>query len=206
MTSNGDRVPPSNVTTAPQAVDAPLTACAIFLVVTISDPARAREALGGLEDLVKTVGFRDPGGRLSCTAGIGSRVWTAVTGHPLPAELRPFEEIAGPAHTAVSTPGDLLFHIRADRCDLCFEFERLLLQSLGDGVHIDDETSGFRYFDGRDLLGFVDGTANPVGPALPEATLVGAEDPDFAGAATSSCRSTCTASAGGSVSPPRSRR
>ncbi len=87
----------------------------------------------------------------------------------------------GPVHTAPSTPGDLLFHIRSERVDLCFEFERLLLDSLGASVKVVDEVPGFRYFDARDLLGFVDGTANPSGLDLPAATLVGEEDPDFAG-------------------------
>lgn len=168
---------------APQQVDAPLTRAAVFLVVTVADDAHGtvRDTLAGLDDLVKAVGFRDLGARLACTVGIGSRVWTALTGHPLPAELRPFREVSGDAHTAVSTPGDLLFHIRAERQDMCFELERLLLEALGSGVRTEDEVSGFRYFDARDLLGFVDGSANPVGPDLPEATLVGDEDQAFAG-------------------------
>ncbi|MFF3028155.1 Dyp-type peroxidase [Microbacterium sp. NPDC057944] len=168
---------------APQQVDAPLTRTAIFLVVTLADTGTdaAREAVSGIEDLVKTVGFRDLGARLSCTVGIGARVWERLTSHPLPSELHAFPEVQGQVHTAVSTPGDLLFHIRAERQDLCFELERLILEQLGDAAHVDDETWGFRYFDARDLLGFVDGTANPVGPDLPEATLVGAEDSAFAG-------------------------
>lgn len=176
-------MPERRVPIAPQQVDAPLTRSAVFLVVTVEDRAlgAVREAVAGIEDLVKAVGFRDLGARLSCTVGIGSRVWKAVTGHPLPAELHPFREVVGGVHTAVATPGDLLFHIRSDRQDLCFELERLLLESLGDGVRTEDEVSGFRYFDARDLLGFVDGSANPVGPDLPAATLVGAEDPSFAG-------------------------
>jgi len=168
---------------APQQVDAPLTRSAVFLVLSVDD-ARVddvRGVIAGIEDTVKTVGFRDLGARLACTVGIGSRIWTALTGHPLPAELHPFPEVAGAAHTAVSTPGDLLFHIRAERQDLCFELERLLLEQLGTAIRVDDEVAGFRYFDARDLLGFVDGTANPVGPDLPEATLVGAEDSAFAG-------------------------
>jgi len=76
----------------------------------------------------------------------------------------------------VSTPGDLLFHIRSERRDLCFEFEKQLLDLLGDSVKVVDTTVGFRYFDVRDLLGFVDGTANPVGQAVPASTLVTAED------------------------------
>jgi len=74
-----------------------------------------------------------------------------------------------------------LFHIRAERSDLCFEFERILLDSLGTGVTVDDEVSGFRYFDARDLLGFIDGTANPTGLDLPASALVGDEDATFAG-------------------------
>ena len=89
--------------------------------------------------------------------------------------------MTGNPHVAPSTPGDLLFHIRADRQDLCFEFERLLLDAFGDAVTVVDETPGFRYFDSRDLLGFVDGTANPIGAELSEMTLIGDEDPDFAG-------------------------
>ena len=172
-------------TVATQPVDGPLTDSAIFLVLTLTDgdaaTGTARDVLSSLDDLVKTVGFRDPRSRFSCTAGIGARVWTRLTGKPLPAELHPFREIAGPKHTAIATPGDLLFHIRADRQDLCFEFERLLLDALGGASQVADEVFGFRYFDARDLLGFVDGTANPVGQDLPEATLVGDEDAAFAG-------------------------
>ena len=40
---------------------------------------------------------------------------------------------------------------------------------------------GFRSFDERDLLGFVDGTENPEGAAALAAVLVGDEDPAFAG-------------------------
>ncbi|MFE6734333.1 Dyp-type peroxidase [Microbacterium sp. NPDC057650] len=170
---------------ASQQIDAPLTRSTIFLVVTVTDQDGAidtvRDVVSGIDDLLKTVGFRDPHARLSCTIGIGSRVWAALTGRAQPAELHPFREIAGQKHTAIATPGDLLFHIRADRTDLCVEFERLLLDALGPAVSPADETQGFRYFDARDLLGFIDGTANPVGPDLPEATLIGDEDPAYRG-------------------------
>jgi len=169
----------------PQQIDAPLTRYSIFLVLTVADDggsvAAVRSALAGTEDLVKDVSFRAAGAQLSCTVGIGSRVWTRLTGLVQPAELHPFREIAGATHTAVATPGDLLFHIRADRHDVCFELERLLVETLGTATTTVDEVSGFRYFDRRDLLGFVDGTANPIGPDLPDSTVVGDEDPTFAG-------------------------
>ncbi|WP_441434303.1 Dyp-type peroxidase [Arthrobacter sp. RAF14] len=168
-----------------QNVSGPLTRSAIFLVLSVADEPGAldtvRDVLSDLDGLVKTVGFRDLNGRLSCTVGVGDRIWEPLSGLGKPAELQPFREIVGSTHTAVSTPGDLLFHIRSDRQDLCFELERLLLAALGTSVSTVDEVSGFRYFDARDLLGFIDGTANPVGPDLPESALVGEEDPDFAG-------------------------
>lgn len=169
-----------------QSVAAPLSGFAIFLVVTIGPGERAlaaaRDVVSGLDDLVKTVGFRDLRGHLSCVAGIGSAAWDRLSPGRRPPELHPFPVIRGAVHTAVSTPGDLLFHIRAERADLCFELERLILGALGDAVVVVDEVSGFRYFDSRDLLGFVDGTANPTGADLPDAALIGVDDPVFAGA------------------------
>ena len=168
-----------------QQVDAPLTQTAVFLVATVAEGPDAietvRSVLSDLSGLIKNVAFRDLGANLSCTVGIGAAVWADLTGMPSPRELRPFLPVHGARHTAPATPGDLLFHVRADRRDLCFEFERQLLDAFGDAVTVVDETVGFRYFDARDLLGFVDGTANPVGRQLPESTLVGDEDPDVAG-------------------------
>ncbi|KAH8123964.1 hypothetical protein LI328DRAFT_169026 [Trichoderma asperelloides] len=172
-----------------QAVQASLTKSATFLVLTInsSSPSAVktvRSVLASVSDLAKNVVLRDLNSQFSCAVGIGSDAWdalTAGTGLGRPAELHPFRQISGAKHTAVSTPGDLLFHIRADRRDICFEFERQLLAKLGDAAAVVDDTQGFRYFDARDLLGFVDGTANPVGPAVPDAVLIAGEDAACAG-------------------------
>ncbi|MGJ0388374.1 Dyp-type peroxidase [Microbacterium sp. CGR1] len=168
-----------------QKVDAPLTSSATFLVLEVgpgTDAAgTARDVISGIDDIVKNVGFRDLDAELSCTVGIASSLWSRLTARKAPAELHPFVTVGGAVHTAPSTPGDLLFHIRANRRDLVFEFERQLLGALGDAVTVIDETTGFRYFDVRDLLGFVDGTANPVGNAVADSTLVGAEDGDNVG-------------------------
>ncbi|KAJ5735964.1 uncharacterized protein N7483_001089 [Penicillium malachiteum] len=164
----------------PQRVDAPLTQSATFLVVTATKKPDSiqtiRSTLAGLDSLAKNVSIRDLSAQFACTVGIGSDIWDNLTKLPRPAELHPFREVKGAKHTAVSTPGDLLFHIRAERRDICFEFERQLMDQLGDSVSVIDETIGFRYFDVRDLLGFVDGTANPVGPSVPSSVLVAEED------------------------------
>jgi porphyrinogen peroxidase len=167
----------------PQPVLSPLTTASIFLVVTI-DPggeSAARELLSGLAGLQRSVGFRVPEGRLSCVAGVGSQAWDRLFGGPRPAELHPFREVVGAEHRAVSTPGDLLFHIRAAQLYPCFELASQIMDRLGGAVTVRDEVHGFKYFDVRDLLGFVDGTENPVGPAASAAVLVGEEDPEFVG-------------------------
>jgi porphyrinogen peroxidase len=167
----------------PQAVLSPLTRTAIFLVVTI-DPgseAVARDLLSALSGLQRAVGFRERHGRLSCVAGIGSQAWDRLFGGPRPPELHPFRELIGARHRAVSTPGDLLFHVRAERLDLCFALAFEIMDRLRGAVTVRDEVFGFKYFDMRDGLSFVDGTENPVGAEASAAVLVGDEDPEFAG-------------------------
>jgi putative iron-dependent peroxidase len=176
---------PSGQPPEPQSVVGPLTRDAIFLVVTINpgsaNATAVRSFCGDLPGLLRAVGFRDIEGNLSCVMGIGSEAWDRLFGAPRPAELHPFREIkSGPRH-AVATPGDLMFHIRAKRMDLCFELASQIMTKLGDAVTPVDEVHGFRYFDDRDLLGFVDGTENPTAQAAIDAAYVGAEDAAFAG-------------------------
>jgi porphyrinogen peroxidase len=168
-----------------QPVSSPLTRAAIFLVVTINAVDENRVAVlslcADLSALLRAVGFRDLEAALSCVMGFGSGAWDRLFGSPRPAELHPFREIRSGARHAVSTPGDLLFHIRAKRMDLCFELATQIMARLGGAVSTADEVHGFRYFDDRDLLGFVDGTENPTGGAAADAVFIGEEDSVFSG-------------------------
>lgn len=139
-----------------------------------------RALCGDLSSLLRGVGFRNLDGQLSCIMGFGSDAWDRLFGEPRPRDLHPFREILG-VHHAVSTPGDILFHIRSTRMDLCFELATHVMSRLAGVVSTVDEVHGFKYFDDRDLIGFVDGTENPVGQAAGAATLIGGEDPAFAG-------------------------
>ncbi len=168
-----------------QPVGGPLSRSAIFLTVVIKPgpehSAAVRSFCAGLAALCRAVEFRNLEGGLTCVMGIGSAAWDRLFGHPRPAELHPFREIRSGSRHAVSTPGDLFFHIRAQQMDLCFELATVIMASLGDAVSVVDEVHGFRYFDERDLLGFVDGTENPRGQAVIDAAIIGGEDPAFAG-------------------------
>jgi len=168
-----------------QAVAAPLTRAAIFLVAKLNPGSENRAVLrsfcGDLAALVRAVEFRDLEGGLSCVVGFGFEVWDRLFGQPRPAELHTFREFRSGSRHAVSTPGDLLFHIRAKRMDLSFELATQITARIGNAVSAVDEVQGFRYFDDRDLLGFVDGTENPRGAAAADAVVIGDEDADFAG-------------------------
>lgn len=170
---------------SPQPVLAPLTPAAIFLVATIQEGQAAassvRDALPDISGLVRAIGFRDPTKNLSVITSIGSDAWDRLFSGPRPAELHPFVEIKGGRHHPPSTPGDLLFHIRAESMDVCFELATKIVDAMDGAVTIVDEVHGFKFFDNRDLMGFVDGTENPDGPIAQSASQIGDEDPDFAG-------------------------
>jgi porphyrinogen peroxidase len=179
MTAQGRAARPG----VPQPVLGPLTSAAIFLVLTVRPGAEpvVRDLLSDVAGLQRSVGFRAADGSLSCVVGIGAAVWDRLCGPSRPAGLHPFRELRGDRHRAVATPGDLLFHVRACRLDLCFELVTQVMNRQAGAVEVADEVHGFRFFDQRDLLGFVDGTENPIGPAAYAAVTVGEEDHVFAG-------------------------
>src|SRR6266849_9258680 len=179
MTHRASNIPQA----VPQPVATGLTRAAIFLVVTVNPGpghrAEIRQFCADIAALVRSVGFREQEGTLSCVVGFGSDVWDQLFGRPRPRELRKFREIRAGERHAVSTPGDILFHIRAQRMDLCFELATQITTRLGAAISPSDDVHGFRYFDSRDLIGFVDGTENPKGQDAIDATLITDEDPAF---------------------------
>ena len=169
--------------TGSQGAIGPPTDSALFLVLTVDQGGEkvTHDLLSDLSGLRRGVGFRDPEGRLSCVAGIGSAVWDRLFSWPRPAELHDFQEVAGARHRAPATPGDLLVHLRAQTLDLCFELGGQIMDRLAGAVTLQDEVYGFKYFDERDLLGFVDGTENPDGDIANDVVFVGDEDPRYSG-------------------------
>jgi putative iron-dependent peroxidase len=167
----------------PQAVLTPITESAIFLVLTVNSGGEdeLRGLLADVSGLNRSVGFRVPEGGLTCVTAIGSELWDRMFGSPRPRGLHPFPGFAGDKHAAPATPGDLLFHIRARRLDLCFELAERLMERMRAYTQVVDEVHGFRSFDDRDLLGFVDGTENPNGAAAVDAVLIGDDGGAFAG-------------------------
>lgn len=165
-----------------QVIAAPARA-AIFLVLTVHEGSEeiVRDLLSDVSGLTRSVSFRVPDDELVCVVGIGAHIWERLFDLPRPRGLHPFAALEGPRHTAPSTPGDLLIHLRARHLDVCFELARQIVNRVREHVTVVDETHGFKFFDERDLLGFVDGTENPEGPAAEAAVLIGDEDPAYTG-------------------------
>ena len=170
----------------PQAVLIALSEAAVFLVVSANDrpgaAERVRDVVSDINGLVRAVGFRQSAKAMGAAIVLRRRVRHRPTGigsgrpvSPRPAGLHPFRALTGAVHDAPSTPGDVLFHIRADRSDLTFELSRQIMAASAPLVTVNDHVTGFRYFDARDLLGFVDGTENPTGRGAAAAALIDAD-------------------------------
>jgi putative iron-dependent peroxidase len=125
---------------------------------------------------------RFPDAGATCVMGIGYDAWLRLgLPAPLPKEFENFEPIAGNKHTAVSTKGDLHFHIRGSSSSICYDMAAVLAQALDPVAVSTEEVHGFRYWDGRSILGFVDGTENPKGEKRAFFGLIGDDDPAYKG-------------------------
>lgn len=168
-----------------QPVTEPPGRCAFFISLNITNEPEAvdtvRAFCADFPGLIRSLLIRDNTRSIKGVIGFGSDAWDRLFGAPKPSQLHTFEEIRGDKHTAPSTPADLFFHLRADTYDLCFELARQIMVKLGGAVTVLDEVHGFRSFDGRSIIGFVDGTENPQGKEAYEFALIGEEDPEFVG-------------------------
>ncbi|MDR1657671.1 MAG: Dyp-type peroxidase [Deltaproteobacteria bacterium] len=153
---------------------------AIFMVWGIKDYSKAKEVVtqicGELDALVRSRLNRFPDSELGAVLGFGAKCWLQLfPGRPIPPELVEFKEIKGDKHLAPSTPGDLFFHLRSTRLDVIEDLAAVISLELSEVAESIDETKGFRFFDSRALLGFVDGTENPEPPDAPSFARI-AED------------------------------
>lgn len=169
-----------------QCITDPHSGAAIFITFGLKQCEGRNEIIEDFCDrfpsIANSLRLRYPESPLSAVFGIGSNAWDELFPEaPKPRELVAFEAIDGPKRKAVATPGDLLFHLKSERMDVCFEAARLIQELLRDMTYPIDETHGFRYFDGRAIIGFVDGTENPMDTEVALDGYVGPEDPVFTG-------------------------
>lgn len=158
----------------------------IFMVWKLNDNPQLKSIFQQLCALVLNLNNsafnRFPDSRASCVMAIGYGAWKKLElPTPLPKELTNFKEIKGIKHTAVATSGDLHFHLRADNNSICFDMAieiSKLLSSVAESIL---EIHGFKYWDARSILGFVDGTENPHGEDRDYFAKIGDEDLKYKG-------------------------
>lgn len=125
---------------------------------------------------------RFPDAKASCVMGIGYDAWLKLDlPRPLPKELKTFEAITGNRHTAVATKGDLHFHIRADDKSLAYDMSSVISDFMKEIADCGVEVQGFRYWDSRSILGFVDGTENPHGADREHFAVIDEQDNRYKG-------------------------
>jgi Dyp-type peroxidase family len=158
---------------------------AIFMIFGLLEKEDTVDTIKDMCDrfpvIIRSMRNRFPDQEISGVMGFGADAWgTLFPEQTVPEELKPFEEIKGDKHTAVSTPGDLFFHIRSKKPDTCYEIAQLISNALQEVTIAIDEVHGFRYFDGRAIIGFVDGTENP-DFETDKFAMIGDNEPDFKG-------------------------
>lgn len=133
-------------------------------------------------NLNNSANVRFPNSKASVVMGIGLEAWNKLgLPNPLPKELEAFQPIIGSKYTAISTTGDIHLHVRANETSYCIDAAAslsMLMQSIAECV---EEVHGFRYWDSRSILGFVDGTENPHGEERATFGIIGDEDPFYKG-------------------------
>ena len=158
---------------------------ALFLVLRVGDPARDAKAVGkilaGVPAAAAKIAAAEKGSRLVANVGVGSDFWDVLSPDRRPAGLRRFRSLEVAGRRAPATDGDVLLHVISKRHDLNLELAMRLRAELGARVAVMDEVHGFKYREGRDLTGFIDGTENPKGKARAGVALIGDEDARFAG-------------------------
>ncbi len=136
-----------------------------------------------ISNLNNSANVRFPDTKASVIMGIGYDAWHLLElPKPLPKEFEEFVPIAGTKHTAVATRGDLHLHIRADEHSFCIDAASAISEAIAGVAESVEEVHGFKYWDSRSILGFVDGTENPHGPDREFFGIVGDEDNYYKGA------------------------
>ena len=170
---------------AQSAILAEGEAFGMFLTALLAEgesaAARVRAVAADLPALTAATAARLGEASLVSSIAFGAAAWPRLFGGAMPAGLAQFEPLSDGPRRAPSTPADLFLHIHSSRHDANFLLAREVMKRLGSAVRLVEEVHGFRYLDGRDLTGFVDGTENAKGEERAGVALVGDEDPAFAG-------------------------
>ena len=97
----------------------------------------------------------------------------------VPKQLETYTTLTGPEYSMPASEGDIFLHVRAGDEAVVYEIVRQFMVFLDPIATVIDETKGFRYFEGRAIIGFIDGTEAPAEFEAADYALVGEEDPEY---------------------------
>lgn len=121
-------------------------------------------------------------GGVNLVLAFGSDLWQEIAPRNVPPGLGPFQPVgrAG-GHHAPATQHDIWLWINGSSPDVVFEHIRAAAAAIDEIAVVATERTCFVHRDSRDLIGFIDGTANPPLLDAPDVALVPEGSPGAGG-------------------------
>lgn len=141
-----------------------------------------RAALSRLPALFENYADQFSEANLIGVVAIGAAYWDEFYPQARPKLLSAFPAMNSEDRIAPVNSYDIYLEIRSDRADVNHIVSSKVCQLLADSVELIEQVQAFRFLDGRDLTGFVDGTENPQGLHRKEVAIINEQDDvEFAG-------------------------
>ncbi|MFL1695824.1 Dyp-type peroxidase [Weissella kandleri] len=157
-----------------------------FVVLNLKDLARdeLQAAVAEFADrsqaIIRSMRIRNPQDQLQVTIGFSNHAWDILfPDAKRPKELETYQTLASDQYVMPATAGDIFLHVRAASEAVVYEIVRQFMIFLRPITDVFDETKGFRFLEGRSIIGFMDGTEAPALDDAADYAIIGDEDPEF---------------------------
>ncbi|WPQ68858.1 Dyp-type peroxidase [Weissella paramesenteroides] len=156
----------------------------IVLALNHQDLADEQEHIATFADMsqsiIRSMRIRNPQSGLQVAIGFSNKAWDYLFPNAKkPKELETYQTLTGAEYSMPASDGDIFLHIRASEEAVVYEIVRQFMKLLSPVTTVIDETKGFRYLEGRAIIGFIDGTEAPAIEDAADYAIIGDEDPDF---------------------------
>lgn len=146
--------------------------------------ATDQEAIAEFADrsqaIERSMMIRAADANLKVSIGFSRTAWDYLFPNAtVPKQLETYTTLTGPEYSMPASEGDIFLHVRAGDEAVVYEIVRQFMVFLDPIATVIDETKGFRYFEGRAIIGFIDGTEAPAEFEAADYALVGEEDLEY---------------------------
>lgn len=156
----------------------------IVLALNRQDLTDEQEQVANFADMsqaiIRSMRIRKPEAGLQVAIGFSNQAWDYLFPNAKkPQELETYQTLTGAEYSMPASDGDIFLHIRASEEAVVYEIVRQFMKLLAPVTTVIDETKGFRYLEGRAIIGFIDGTEAPAPEDAADYAIIGDEDSDF---------------------------